>query len=114
MAAGQLERKGIRGMLRMRRDGIVRGVATIAVALCGMAGSVSAVSARAGEYHVYGCRMPDGSVAPTDGWIESSLGTAASAQDTCASGGALIAALGDGATHEVETDHATWIFSAQN
>jgi hypothetical protein len=92
----------------------VVGVVTTVVALCGsgwmVVGDVDA--ARAGAFHLYGCRMPDGQVAPTDGWTESSSGIAASLQDTCPAAGALAAALGDGATHEVETDHATWIFSA--
>jgi hypothetical protein len=92
----------------------VVGVVTTVVALCGTGGMLvgGAESARAGAFHLYGCRIPDGQVAPTDGWSESSSGIAASLQDTCAAGGALVAALGDGATHEVETDHATWIFSA--
>lgn len=79
-------------------------------ALCALA--AGAGSAWAGEYHVYGCRMPNGHVAPTDGWSESKSGTADSTQDTCGTGGALVAALSDGATHEVERDHATWTFGA--
>jgi hypothetical protein len=82
-----------------------------AVVVCGLAMS-SPTLAQAGEYHVYSCRMPNGEVAPTDGWSETKSGTSASTEDTCASGGALVAALGDGATHEVEADHATWTFSA--
>jgi hypothetical protein len=82
----------------------------VLVALCAL--TVGAGSAQAGEYHVYGCRMPNGQVAPTDGWIESKSGTSDSTQDTCGTGGALVAALSDGATHGVGTDHATWTFSA--
>lgn len=78
---------------------------------CGLAMS-SAGAAQAGEYHVYSCRMPSGEAAPTDGWSETKSGVSASTNDTCASGGALLAALGEGATHEVEADHATWTFSA--
>jgi hypothetical protein len=74
--------------------------------------AAGAGGARAGEYHVYGCRMPGGQVAPTDGWSEAKLGGSDSTLDTCATGGALVAALSDGATHEVETDRATWMFSA--
>jgi hypothetical protein len=99
-------------MLWMRRNGIVVGIVTTVVALCGTGGMVGEESAHAGGFHVFGCRMPDGQVAPTDGWSESSSGIAASLQDSCAASGALVAALGDGTTHEVETDHATWIFSA--
>src|SRR5258708_34684250 len=76
-------------------------------ALAGGAGS-----ARAGEYHVYGCRMPDGQVAPTDGWSGSASGASVHAEDKCAKGGALIAELGEGVSHEVGTDVATWTFSA--
>ncbi len=68
--------------------------------------------ASAGEYHVYSCRMPNGEAAPTDGWSGSATGAAASAESTCTTGGALVARLGDGTTHEVDTDHATWTFSA--
>jgi hypothetical protein len=99
-------------MLRMRRKGIVVGAVTTVVAFCGTGGMVGVGSARAGGYHVYGCRMPDGQTAPTDGWTESSSGIAALLQDTCASSGALVAALGEGVAHEVEADHATWIFGA--
>jgi len=72
----------------------------------------TAAIAAAGQFHVYGCRTPSGAVAPTVGWSGSAMGTADSTQDTCAAGGALIAALGDGTTHEVETNYARWTFSA--
>jgi hypothetical protein len=77
------------------------------LALFGGAGS-----ARAGEYHVYGCRMPDGTVAPTDGWTEAKVGSSDSTQNTCATGGSLVAALSDGSAHEVEVDRAGWMFSS--
>jgi hypothetical protein len=67
-------------------------------------------SARAGEYHVYSCRMPDGSVAPTDGWSGSATGAFVYDEDKCAKNGALIAALGDGVEHTSNTDVATWTF----
>jgi hypothetical protein len=69
-------------------------------------------SARAGDFHVYSCRMPNGEVAPTDGWSGSATGVAVHAEDKCAKGGALMAALGEGVSHVVGTDVATWIFSA--
>jgi hypothetical protein len=69
-------------------------------------------SARAGDFHVYSCRMPNGEVAPTDGWSGSATGVAVYAEDKCAKGGALTAALGEGVSHVVGTDVATWTFSA--
>jgi hypothetical protein len=69
-------------------------------------------SARAGDFHVYSCRMPNGEVAPTDGWSGSATGVAVVAEDKCAKGGALTAALGAGASHPVGTDIATWTFDA--
>ncbi len=80
------------------------------VALC-LAATYPA-GANAGEYHVYSCRMPNGEAAPVDGWSAATSGTLASTADTCASDGALVADLGDGATHEVEVDRASWAFSA--
>ena len=97
-------------MLRMRRLVGPSTLMTLALAATWALGGAG--SARAGEYHVYGCRMPDGQVAPTDGWTEAKFGASDSTQDTCATGGALIASLSDGATHEVETDRATWAFSS--
>jgi hypothetical protein len=75
---------------------------------------MSAVSARAGQYHVYSCRTPSGEVAPTDGWSGHVVSGGAyddDVEDTCQSGGALIAALGDLTTH-LNTDEASWGFSA--
>jgi hypothetical protein len=99
-------------MLKMRRNGFVVGVVTTVVALCGTAGFVGVGSARAGEYHVYGCRMPDGQVAPTDGWSPTTSGAAVHAEDKCPTGGALVAALNEGVSHPVGTDTATWTFSS--
>jgi hypothetical protein len=82
------------------------GAASLAV-LCLL---VAAGSAWGGEYHVYSCRMPNGEAAPTDGWSGSATGAFVYAEDKCAKGGALIAALGDGVEHEA-TDVATWTFS---
>jgi hypothetical protein len=80
----------------------------VAVA-CGSA--LTAQVAVAGEYHVYSCRTPNGAVAPTDGWSSSVSGVSDVVEDGCKNGGALVAALGDGTTHEVATDHATWGFT---
>jgi hypothetical protein len=98
-------------MLWMRHSTAPRGAATVALAaLCAVA--ISAGSAQAGKYHVYSCRMPDGSVAPTDGWSGSASGVSVHAEDKCAKGGALVAELGEGVSHVVGTDVATWTFGA--
>jgi hypothetical protein len=80
-----------------------------------MAGLVSlavASSARAGEYHVYSCRTPSGASAPVDGWSPSVKGAFDDyAEDTCPTGGALTAALGDETIHLADIDQATWTFS---
>jgi len=69
--------------------------------------------AHAGRYHVYSCRMPSGAAAPVDGW-SGTLAPGGAYDDyavnTCASGGALIAALGDETQHLSYTDRATWEF----
>jgi hypothetical protein len=80
------------------------------VALWAFAGSAG--SAWAGEYHVYGCRMPDGQVAPTDGWSGSTAGVVGYVENGCSEDGELFAALGDGSTHAATTDIATWTFTA--
>jgi hypothetical protein len=82
---------------------------SLAVALLLLA--IPAVS-RAGRYHVYSCRMPDGEVAPVDGWSGTKTGTFTYANNTCDSGGALVAALGDQAVRTANTDVATWAFTA--
>src|SRR5258708_379880 len=70
--------------------------------------------ARAGEYHVYSCRMPDGESAPVDGW-SGSVGAGAAwdiyALDTCGEGGALVVALGDATSHLANVDNAKEVFS---
>jgi len=94
---------------------VVWGMAACGVALSspGAARAASGpVSAPAGEYHVYSCRMPDGEAAPADGWSGSAVGAFVSAEDKCAKGGALVAALGDGVEHESNTNIATWAFGA--
>lgn len=68
----------------------------------------------AGQYHVYSCRTPAGESAPVDGW-GGSLAPGSAFDDytlnTCAQGGALIAALGDQTIHAADVDRATWTFS---
>ncbi len=92
---------------------------TIAVCmaiLVGLATLAVAVTARAAGYHVYSCRTPWGAVAPAEatGWT-GSVSSGGSFDDyalnTCASGGALIAALGDATNHELGLDKATWVFT---
>lgn len=67
----------------------------------------------AGRYHVYSCRMPDGESAPADGWhgeLSPEHKSDDYVDDTCGSGGALVAALGDETTHISGIDRATWTF----
>jgi hypothetical protein len=92
---------------------ILAVVALVAVCSAGAClGIVGPTKAWAGEYHVYSCRMPNGEVAPTDGWSGSATGAFVAAEDKCAKGGALVAALGDGVEHASNTDIATWAFDA--
>jgi hypothetical protein len=78
----------------------------------GLAGLEGVPVAAAGQYHVYSCRTPWGEVAPADGWSGSAGPTYTdSATDTCATGGALTAALGDATVHEGNVDQGTWMFS---
>ena len=63
---------------------------------------VLAAAAHAGRYHDYSCRTPSGESAPVDGWsgsVPSNGSWDNYAQNTCATGGALIAALGEQTTH---------------
>jgi hypothetical protein len=94
----------------MSKRGFV-GWSSVVALVASWAVAGGAGSAWAGEYHVYGCRMPDGQVAPTDGWSGSASGAAVHAEDKCAKGGALVAELGEGVSHAVGTDIATWMFS---
>jgi len=85
--------------------------AAIAVSL---ALATLAAAAHAGSYHVYSCRTPSGQSAPADGWSGSVAAGGAFddyALNTCAAGGALIAALGDQTIHGAEIDKATWALS---
>ncbi len=84
-----------------------------AVFVAALASLAAAGNAQAGEYHVYSCRTPSGESAPADGWSGSVAAGGAYddyATNTCASGGALIAALGDLTIHAAQIDKATWTF----
>jgi hypothetical protein len=81
-------------------------------ALLLLACAVGPADAQAGRYHVYSCRMPDGMPAPVDGWSGTTTGTSTYALNTCESGGALLAALGDQVARTANTDIATWTFTA--
>jgi hypothetical protein len=75
---------------------------------------IAVAVAAGGQYHVYSCRTPAGGVAPVDGWSgsvaeESAIDTYV--LNTCATNGALIAALGDQTGHAANNDLATWAFS---
>ncbi len=99
-------RTGARSSARMVAKAAGTGV------LAGLCVLALGASARAGDFHVYSCRMPNGEVAPTDGWSGTTSGSGVLAEDKCATGGGLLAGLSDGETHEVEADRSSWIFSA--
>ena len=87
----------------------------LALAATGASLAVVVPTARAGQYHVYGCRTPAGQPAPADGWTGSVAAGGAYdqyARNTCGEGGALIAALGDVTGHGAYVDRATWTFTA--
>ncbi len=74
--------------VEMVRDKVTMAITAVCAAgLIGLAAVVlGAVDAQAGEYHVYSCRTPSGSVAPVDGWT-GSVPQAVSydvVKDTCA------------------------------
>lgn len=98
-------------MVRNRVGMVVAGWMAMSVLL-----ALACGDAVAGGYHVYSCRTPSGAAAPTDGWTGYVAPGGAYddyAVDTCPSGGALIAALGDTTVHEVEIDKASWTFNAR-
>src|ERR1700694_5140534 len=85
-----------------------------ALALASAALAAGAVDARAGQYHVYGCRAPAGQPAPIDGWSGSVAPGGAFdqyAKNTCPEGGSLIAALGYATAHTASIDRSTWTFA---
>jgi len=73
---------------------------------------VLAAAAHAGRYHAYSCRTPSGESAPVDGWTGSTAGTYTYAENTCSTGGALVAGVGDQIERTANTATATWAFSA--
>src|SRR5947208_2686587 len=88
----------------------VAALAAAAVAL--VLGALVAGSAQAGEFHLYSCRTPSGAAAPADGWSPSHTGPYTYAENTCAQGGSLIAALRPSPGRTANTDIATWEFAA--
>lgn len=88
--------------------------ALVAVAIASVVAiAVTAQRAVAGEYHVYSCRTPGGQPAPVDGWSKSTVPASTAsvvAEDTCASGGALVAGLRNTVPHEVGTS-SSWTWS---
>jgi hypothetical protein len=87
----------------------LRALTASILVYCGLA--LTPAGASAGRYHVYSCRTPNGQPAPTDGWTSTTTPASATviATDTCASGGSLTAALGDGVEHSTSTS-ASWVF----
>jgi hypothetical protein len=95
-------------------DGMPRRIFTAATLAASLALALVAARARA-DYHVYACRTPDGGAAPVDGWSGSVAAGGAFddyALNTCAEGGALVAALGDQTIHGANVDRATWAFTS--
>lgn len=87
--------------------------ATALLAACVMASAIGPARAIAGQYHVYSCRMPNGEVAPADGWSPSATGAATVTDDTCSqAGGALIAGLMAQRLRAPDTSVAMWAFAA--
>ena len=97
------------------RKGISRRAVRAArlVALAALTVAAMPGSAQAGSYHVYSCRTPAGESAPVDGWSGSLAPESAidvHADDTCPSGGALVASIGEQEPHLEAVDRATWAF----
>ncbi len=96
-------------------DVMVRRLSTAALLALALALATPGGAAHAGQYHVYSCRTPSGESAPVDGWSGSVAEGSAwddYALNTCASGGALVAGLGDQTAHGSEIDKATWAFKS--
>jgi hypothetical protein len=70
--------------------------------------AAAAGSTYAGKYHVYSCRTPSGESAPANGWSGSTMGAGTYAENTCPSGGALLAALADEPERTADTAEALW------
>jgi hypothetical protein len=76
-----------------------------------LVGLLWAAEARAGTYDVYGCRLPDGTRAPTLGWTPVQFSPAGSTSDSCRSGGHLVAAL-DASVTQSQLAISGWEFNA--
>jgi hypothetical protein len=72
----------------------------------------TAQPAKGGGFHVYSCRTPNGSAAPTDGWAGSmsQLVVTVVAKNTCSENGSLASELKDGVEDKVATS-AGWDLS---
>jgi hypothetical protein len=92
--------------------GLMRAAVVAGVVWIALLGATVCSIAWAGAYHVFACRMPDGLVAPVDGWSESNTLANDEIADSCATGGGLVAALKTGHTHPADKDSVTWTFSA--
>jgi hypothetical protein len=88
----------------------VRVALAVWVAL--IATCLAAGPASAGEYHVYSCRTPSGTTAPTSGWSGSIDGPWMYDPNSCASGGSLTAALDGVVEQPANAADAAWTFSA--
>src|ERR1700677_3143306 len=99
---------------RARRTARTPLAVTLALAaIAAGGGAIIPASSWAGDFHVYACETPSGESAPADGWSgATAVGgkTDDIARNTCAEGGALIAALGDQSSHVANTDRASWSF----
>jgi hypothetical protein len=94
---------------------MARRIFRAAIVAASIALTMPAAAAHAGRYHVYSCRTPSGESAPVDGWSGSVAAGGAFddyALNTCAQGGALVAALGDATIHAANVDRVTWAFAA--
>ena len=76
-----------------------------------LAGLLWCGSASAGTYDVYGCRLPDGSPAATDGWSSTATQDGTYAWNDCARRGGLTAGL-DPAVQVANRTYAAWSFDA--
>jgi hypothetical protein len=68
-------------------------------------------TARAGVYDVYGCRLPDGTPIPADGWKPWVTGDGGLAFDGCSGRGGLDAGFRPGALLGAGSS-AGWVFDA--
>ncbi len=114
-ASGGDEFAQMRRVIFVSRSVDARRLRPLVLAVCaaGLVALASARPASAGQYHLYSCRTPSGAPAPVDGWNGSKTGGYAFIRESCSQpGGALVAALGDEAAREANTEIATWTFSA--